>query len=210
MDRSSAGDKAAESSRSTFGGILPCLRETRVRAASTCEPSPNRVRRSFGQQVKPKSRFTHQIHLRLAVVSTAGNVVHAREKNAKRTTAPIARLRELLTQDADPNGELLIDPQLLEPIHREQHNRSSRARPIIYRQGHRCRYQGGANMMSGVESSALDEQLARSEALKQATIQAKANAEAMAAALGLRWWASWSAETSAAPVPPRDSHGCRT
>jgi uncharacterized protein YggE len=45
----------------------------------------------------------------------------------------------------------------------------------------------GANVIGGLESSAAQDQAARSEALQQATAQALVNAKAMAAGLGLRF-----------------------
>jgi uncharacterized protein YggE len=59
----------------------------------------------------------------------------------------------------------------------------------------------GAAVIGGMQPSALNEQNARAEALKQATVRARADAEAMAAALGMRVVRVLSAETVAAPAP---------
>jgi uncharacterized protein YggE len=61
----------------------------------------------------------------------------------------------------------------------------------------------GANLIGGIEPSAQNEQNARSEALKQATVRAKSDAEAMAAALGMRVVRVFSVEAlpSTSPAP---------
>jgi uncharacterized protein YggE len=163
------------------------------------QPRPTIVRATGEAEVSVRP---DQTHLRLAVVSTAGNAEHAREKNAERTTALIARLRELLGQDADIrtanysltrnySGGYIADNMIEVRVHD----------PAITGKVIDVATKAGANTIGGIESSALDEPHARSEALKQATTQAKANAEAMAAALGLKMVRVVSAETSAPLVP---------
>ena len=59
----------------------------------------------------------------------------------------------------------------------------------------------GANVVRGIGATALGEQDARAEALRQATATARANGEAMAAALGMRVVRVLEAETSPTPAP---------
>jgi uncharacterized protein YggE len=59
----------------------------------------------------------------------------------------------------------------------------------------------GASVVGAIESSALDEQDARCQALKQATSRARTYAEGMAAELGLRTVRVVSAESSPTPLP---------
>lgn len=169
-----------------------------------------------GQEREPQPRLTmvratgeaevsvrpDQTRLRLAVASTAGTAEHARAKNAERTTQVIARLREFLGQDADirtANYSLTKNYSdgyvANNTIDVHVHD------PAITGKVIDVMTKAGANIIGGIESSALDEQHARSEALKQATAQARANAEAMAAALGLRMVRVVSAEMSAPTVP---------
>ena len=141
-----------------------------------------------------------QMRLRLAVVTKAGTAERAREKNAERATDLIARLREFLGQDSNirtANYSLtsnLIDGYVANhtiEVHAKDPAISGRIIDIATK--------FGASVLGGVDSSALDEQDARSEALRLATAQAQTSAEAIATALGLRVVRVLSAET---PTPP--------
>lgn len=164
---------------------------------------------------EPKSRATvvratgeasvsvraEQAHLRLAVVTKAGTAERAREKNAERATTVITRLRELLGQDANvrtanysltkdyPDGYVANNTV---EVHVNDPAITGKVIDVAAR--------SGANVISGTEAAALDEQNARSEALKEATIRAQTNAEAIARALRMRVVRVVSAETSALPV----------
>lgn len=143
-----------------------------------------------------------QTRLRVGVVSSAGSAERASAKNAERTTDVITRVRDILGPTAEihtanyslardtANGYTVtntVEVQVPEP--------SATGKLID------AMVKSGGTIIGGIESSALDEQAARSEALKQATTRARANADAMAAALGLRIVRVVAAETSTAPVP---------
>lgn len=150
-------------------------------------------------QVRPD-----QTRLRVGVVSTAGSAERARERNATRIAAVIARLREILGQDVDiqtANYSLnnnysqgyVVNNTLVVKVH-DPANMGKVIDAVT---------KSGANVIGGLESSAAQDQAARSEALQQATAQALVNAKAMAAGLGLRFVRVVLAEpsTSSLPIP---------
>jgi len=140
--------------------------------------------------------------VRLAVISRAGTTEHARASNAERATQVIARVREALGQDAD----IQTKDYLL--THSETDGYV--ARNMIEIQVHDPALAGkvidvatraGANVISGINSSATDDQNARAEVVREAAEKARSNAEALAAALGLRIVRVISAESSEPPAP---------
>jgi len=165
-------------------------------------PTRSTMVRATGEAVVPV--VPDRAVVRLALMTTARTAERAREKNAKRTTAMVAKLREVLGQDAtigtanyylnkNYDGFVAndtIDVQVGDPAN---------AGKVID-----VATKAGASVVRGVDVSTMDDQSARSEALRQATSRAQTNAEAMAAALGMRVERVVSAETSAQPAatPP--------
>ena len=163
------------------------------------QPRPTIVRATGDAAVSVRP---DQLRLRLAVVSMAGTAEHARTKNADRATEVIARLREFLGHDAD----IRTANYSLNKNYSDGYvaNNTIEVRvhdPAITGKVIDVATKAGANIIGGIESSSLDEQDARLEALKQATARARTNGEAMAAALGLRVVRAVSAETLASPIP---------
>lgn len=137
------------------------------------------------------------------VITKSGTAERAREKNADRATNVMAGLRELLGHDGEITtanysltktytGEFVANHMI------EVHVKD----PKIAGKVIDAATKSGAAVIGGIESSALDEQGARSDALKQATVRAQANAEAIAEAMGMRLLRFVSAETSTPPAPP--------
>ena len=156
------------------------------------QPRPVVVR-ATGEAAAPV--HADQTSLRLSVFSTGGN---ARAKNAKQITEMIASLRQLLGPDAnirtvdytaDQNRNRGYVANVIE-VHVADAVLAGKAIDLAAKSGARVSDAGSA-------PSELDEQTARVEALKQATVRARANAEAIAVALGLRVVRVVSAETVA-------------
>ncbi len=144
-----------------------------------------------------------QATLRLAVSSSGVSSKRAGEKNAERTTLLIARLRELLGKDA--NIRTVDYTSSNYPGMGKSANHAIEVRvqdPELAGKVIDVAAKLGASVVGGVKPSVLDEQNARSEALKQATARARANAEAIASALGLRVARIVSAETLAPAAKP--------
>lgn len=139
--------------------------------------------------------------LRLAVVSTGRTADRARSKNAERTTALIARLRDLLGQNANirtvdyTSSKNRLDGYVANNTIVVQVQDPAMAGKVID-----VAARAGATVTGGIEPLAADSQKARAEALKQATVRARADGEAIAAAFGLRVVRVLAAETVASPV----------
>jgi len=143
-----------------------------------------------------------QTRLRIGVVSTAGAAERASAKNAERTSEVIARVREVLGQDADIRTSNYSLTKTFTDGYAANNTLEVRVHdPALMGKVIDASAKSGANVIGGIDSSSLDEQDARSQALGQAAARARANAEAMANALGLRVVRVLEAETSAAPVP---------
>ncbi len=163
------------------------------------QPRPTIVRATGEATVSVRA---DQTRLRFAVVSKAGAIESARAKNAERTADVIARLRQFLGQDADIRTANYSLNKNYSDGYVANNTIDVRVHdPAIAGKVIDVATKAGASAIGGIESSALDDRDARSEALKQATARARANAEAMAEALGLRMVRVVSAETSAPPVP---------
>jgi uncharacterized protein YggE len=165
--------------------------------------TPPAVVRATGEAVV--SARTDQTDLRLSVVSTGLSAERAGAKNAEKTTEVITRLRELLGQDANirtvdyTSNKNRVDGYVANNTIEVHVPDPAMASSVI---DSAAKY--GATVVGGMQPSALNEQNARAEALKQATVRARADAEAMAAALGMRVVRVLSAETvAAAPTPAR-------
>ncbi|MGD0617447.1 MAG: SIMPL domain-containing protein [Bryobacteraceae bacterium] len=149
-----------------------------------------------------------QTALRLSVVSTGRSAERAGAKNAEKTTDVITRLRELLGQDANirtvdySSNKSKVDGYVAVntiEVHVPDPAMATKAIDAASKYG--------ATVIGGMQPSALNEQNARAEALKQATVRARADAEAMAAALGMRVVRVLSAETAAVPAPAQPPLG---
>ena len=171
-----------------------------VAAQERGSQAPQAVVRATGEAVV--SVRADQTALRLSVVSTGRSAERAGAKNAERTTGVITRLRELLGQDANirtvdyKSTKSRVDGYVATNIIEVHVPDPAMASTVI---DAAAKY--GAAVIGGMQPSALNEQNARAEALKQATVRARADAEAMAAALGMRVVRVLSAETVAAPAP---------
>jgi uncharacterized protein YggE len=139
--------------------------------------------------------------LHVAVVTTAGTAERASAKNAERATSVIARLRELLGQDANiKTANYTLNKSYADGYVAKNMIEIHVNDPIITGKVIDVATKSGASIIDRMESSAVDEQNARSEALKQATARARTNAEAIAAALSMRVVRVASAETSPFPI----------
>jgi hypothetical protein len=163
--------------------------------------TPQAIVRATGEAVV--SVRADQTALRLSVVSTGRSAERAGAKNAEKTTEVITRLRELLGQDANirtvdyTSSRNRVDGYVANNTIEVHVPDPAMAGKVI---DAAAKY--GATVIGGMQPSALNEQNARAEALKQATVRARADAEAMAAALGMRVVRVLSAEiVAAAPAP---------
>lgn len=162
--------------------------------------APPAVVRATGEAVG--SVRADQTALRLSVVSTGRSAERAGAKNAEKTTEVVTRLRDLLGQDASirtvnyTSNKSRVDGYFANNTIEVHAPDPAMAGKVIDEAS-----KFGATVIGGLQPSALNEQNARAEALKQATVRARADAEAMAAALGMRVVRVLSAETVAAPAP---------
>lgn len=174
--------------------LIPTLAAGTLLAAQERElPRPAVVRATGETTVRVRP---DQTRVRIGVVTRAGKAERAAAKNAETTTEVIRRVREILGPDADVRtanysltsftGNYVANNTIEVHVH-DPANMGKVIDAVT---------KSGANVISGLESSALDEQDARKEALKQATERARANAEAIAAALGLRVIRVAAAETA--------------
>jgi uncharacterized protein len=156
--------------------------------------TPPAVVRATGEAVV--SVRADQTALRLSVVSTGRNAERAGTKNAEKTTEVITRLRDVLGPDANirtvnyASNKSRVDGYVANNTIEVHVPDPAMASKVI---DAAAKY--GATVIGGMQPSALNEQNARAEALKQATVQARADAEAMAAALGMRVVRVLSVET---------------
>jgi len=142
-----------------------------------------------------------EARLRVAVVTTAGTAERARERNAERATTVIGKLREVLGPDASIRTAVISVTQKYPDGYMANNTIEAHASdPATAGKAIDAATRAGASVVGGPEAAALDEQNARSEALRQATARARANAEAIAAALEMKVVRVISAETSALPA----------
>lgn len=177
-----------------------------VAAQEHGQQTPPAVVRVTGEAVV--SVRADQAALRLSVVSTGRSAERASAKNAERTNEVITRLRDLLGQDANirtvnyTSNKSRVDGYVANNTIEVHLPDPAMAGKVI---DAASKY--GATVIGGMQPSVLNEQNARAQALKQATVRARADAEAMAAALGMRVVRVLSAETVAAPAPAQPYPG---
>lgn len=171
-----------------------------VAAQERGSQAPRAVVRATGEAVV--SVRADQTALRLSVVSTGRSAERAGAKNAEKTTEIITRLRDVLGPDANirtvnyTSNKNRVDGYAANNTIEVQVPDPAMASKVIDSVS-----KFGATVVGGLQPSALNEQNARAEALKQATVRARADAEAMAAALGVRVVRVLSVETLLAPPP---------
>jgi uncharacterized protein YggE len=110
-----------------------------------------------------------QTRLRIGVVSTAGAAERASAKNAERTSEVIARVREVLGQDADIRTSNYSLTKTFTDGYAANNTLAVRVHDAaLMGKVIDAATKSGANVIGGIESSSLDEQDARSQALGQA------------------------------------------
>jgi uncharacterized protein YggE len=167
--------------------------------ASPAADSPALVRGTGEATIVVQADHTQ---LQVAVISTAATAARSTARNATRTANLLARVKEILGSDAEIHTDRYSTSH--HPVQGYVTTNLIRIRvpePLLAAKVIEAVSKSGASLVAGFEPSIADEQAARQEAIRQATVRARADAELMAAALRMRVERIVSAEPSVARVP---------